>query len=171
MSREIRMVPEYWEHPKYEYGNHSGQYKPLNDGFDERLTEWEIGKEKWSQGLRDDCKGGWKLIEEKYKNMSFEEWSGDTPDPDDYMPEWEESEKTHYMMYETCSEGTPISPSFETREKLAHWLADNNASAFGRQTATYEQWLSTIEQEWVPTAVVENGIVKSGVEASEDIHD
>ena len=42
------------------------------------------------------------------------------------------------MIYETCSEGSPISPAFETPEELARWLTDNS---FGSMTATYEQWL------------------------------
>ena len=42
-------------------------------------------------------------------------------------------ERTHYQMYETCTEGTPISPVMETPENLARWLADNGASAFGGQ--------------------------------------
>jgi len=47
-------------------------------------------------------------------------------------------------MWETTSEGSPISPVFESPEKLARWLADTGASAFGSQTATYEEWLSMI---------------------------
>jgi hypothetical protein len=49
---------------------------------------------------------------------------------EDEMPQWAEEEKTHIMMYETCSEGTPISPAFKRgeKEKLARWLVDNKAS-------------------------------------------
>jgi len=51
------------------------------------------------------------------------------------------------MMYETCTEGTPISPAFATPEELARWLADNEASAFGGMTASYEGWLRTIKSK------------------------
>jgi len=44
-------------------------------------------------------------------------------------------------MYETCSEGTPISPVMETPEQLARWLVDNKASFFGTMTAPYDRWL------------------------------
>lgn len=57
------------------------------------------------------------------------------------MPSWSKEEKTHIMMYETCSEGTPLSPVFDDDEKLARWLTDNKVSWFGDITATYEQWL------------------------------
>lgn len=82
----------------------------------------------------------------------------------DYMPDWPEEKMTHYQMYEDTSEGTPISPVMETPESLAQWLADNNASSFGGMTATYEQWLAVARGGWAPSAVVEDGELKSGVE-------
>lgn len=83
------------------------------------------------------------------------------------MTDWDDSECTHYMMYEDCSEGTPISPAFKTPEELARWLADNGASAFADMTATYEQWLQTCKIGSAPSAVfsTETGII-SGVEAT-----
>jgi dihydroxy-acid dehydratase len=53
-----------------------------------------------------------------------------------------------------------------TPEELARWLADNNASAFASMTATYEQWLATCKRGWSPSAILENGELKSGVEAT-----
>jgi len=83
------------------------------------------------------------------------------------MPEWPESERTHIQMYETCSEGTPISPVMDDPEKLAHWLADNGASAFGGMTATYEQWLATIQQGFAVSLVYSpGGGIQSGVAAN-----
>jgi hypothetical protein len=42
--------------------------------------------------------------------------------PEEFMPNWPIDQRTHLMMYETCTEGTPISPAFETPEELALWL-------------------------------------------------
>lgn len=71
-----------------------------------------------------------------------------------------------WQMWETTSEGSPISPVCETPEALARWLADHSASAFGRQTATYEQWLAMIRGGGhAPSMVVDGGRVMSGVEA------
>lgn len=86
------------------------------------------------------------------------------PDPDDYMPVFPEGTATGWCMYETTSEGTPISPVFETPEALARWLADTGASSFGHMTATYEQWLRTAQAGWAPSAVVTGGEFQSGVE-------
>jgi hypothetical protein len=80
------------------------------------------------------------------------------------MPEWPESERTHLQMYESTSEGTPISPVMETPEQLARWLADNGASAFGDMTATYEQWLETAKDGWAPSGMMIGGVMMSGVE-------
>src|ERR1017187_9570080 len=135
MGREIRMVPADWQHPKDE----RGQYEPLLDGsFAEELAEWNLGKSKWSEGLQDDYNSGWKPSD---SNSTWEEWAGVAPEEAAYMPTFAEGTATHLMMmYETCTEGTPISPAFATPEELAHWLADTNASAFGAMGASYESW-------------------------------
>ena len=87
------------------------------------------------------------------------------PDPADYMPEF--ADPQGWCMYETTSEGTPISPVLESPEALARWLADNGASAFGSMTATYDQWLATCLSGWAPSAAhtPATGLV-SGVEHS-----
>ena len=83
-----------------------------------------------------------------------------------FMPEWPDAERTHLMMYENVTEGTPISLAFETPEELARWLADNGASAFGHMTATYEQWLVTCQKGWACSAVIAPGEeIQSGVAA------
>ena len=53
-------------------------------------------------------------------------------------------EATHYQMYETTTKGTPISPVLKTPEKLAKWLADNNANGGSGIKLNYEDWLEVI---------------------------
>lgn len=105
-----------------------------------------------------------------YVGLCPHEWADkDDPDynPSDYMPEWDPSEATYYCMYETCSEGTPISPPCETQEELARWLADNGASSFGSDTATYDEWIRMIKGPgWSITCVITPGVgIESGVGA------
>lgn len=45
------------------------------------------------------------------------------PDPDDYMPDFGNTEELGWCLYETVSEGTPITPVFETKEGLVDHLA------------------------------------------------
>lgn len=83
----------------------------------------------------------------------------------DVMPDFGSS-ATHFQMYEDTSEGTPISPAFATKKELAKWLADNKASAFADITATYEQWLVTIEIGNAVSAVIDSTGLKSGAETT-----
>lgn len=144
MGRETRKVPGNWEHPKKE----DGKFIPLNDEYRKTLKEFEA------------------MIAERGMEYALDYYQGG-PLPDDYMPDFKEEDKTHLMMYETTSEGTPISPAFKTPEELAHWLADNKASAFGSMTATYEQWLNTCKGAFAPSAMYtpETGMI-SGVAAT-----
>ena len=53
----------------------------------------------------------------------------------------------------------------DTPENLARWLADNNASAFAGETATYDQWLSTINRGFAFSFAIQEGVIRSGVAA------
>jgi hypothetical protein len=112
MGRKVRRVPKHWQHPKTE----SGDYVPL-------LSDYHAALKYYNE------------------NPEYHDDEYTCPDPADYMPLWGSWECTHYQMYETTTEGTPISPVMETPEELAQWLADNNASWFGSSGALYEEWL------------------------------
>lgn len=154
MGREVRRVPEGWSHPRA----NTGHYIPLHDHFGESFSRWSRDHDLFLQGKNDD---GEPLPPDV---GSEEDWHGSAPDRRQYMPDWPEAYRTHFQMYETCSEGTPISPVMETPEALARWLADTGASAFADMTASYDQWLATIRAGWAPSAVFTNetGLV-SGV--------
>jgi len=62
----------------------------------------------------------------------------------DYMFDKIDSSFNKYCMYETCSEGTPLTPLFDTPEELAKYCANNGVSYFGNMTASYEQWMNII---------------------------
>lgn len=119
MEREVRRVPENWEHPKDEMG----RYIPIYDNYENKVKEFQ------------------SRVESKGVANALEYYDGG-PKYSRFMHP--DGERTHYMMYETTSEGTPISPAFATPEELARWLADTGASAFGSLTATYQDWLSVI---------------------------
>lgn len=143
MGREVRRVPADWQHPKQLTrdpltGHLVERYKPLFPGelYQPLVDMWDEECAKWKAGWRPDhCPG------HKHRAMTYEQWQGQRPHRDDYMPNWPAEERTHLMMYEDTSEGTPISPAFATPEELARWLSDNGTSAFGNDTASYEAWL------------------------------
>lgn len=172
MGREVRRVPKGWEHPKYPADHCEahlrGRYIPLHDrSFATADADWSEGFAKWQEGYveRYGADEKWRP-RTKDDGPRYSEWAGNRPSPDDYMPDWPESERTLIAMYEDTTEGTPISPAFETPEELARWLTDNGASAFGSMTATYEQWLATCKSGWAVSAVIQNGVLESGVAAN-----
>ncbi len=145
MSRELRRVPRDYQHPR-ETNRHRNriEFIPLYPGEDFASSMADF---KANPG----------------------EWDGKPPRLDEYMPDFTGRDDLWYCMYETTSEGTPISPVLPTPESLARWLVDTGASAFGGFTATYDQWLRTCRGGWAPsmTFTTDDGL-RSGVEAMAD---
>jgi hypothetical protein len=161
MGREVRRVPADWKHPSNgEYTDGTVRYVPLFDGsdYESRVRDWDEESAKWARGEFPE------YASEANRKLSYEEWNGQRPKAEDYMPAWPEGDRTHCQMYETTTEGTPISPVFATPEELARWLADNGASAFGDMTADYEHWLRVACGGFAPSAVSCNGVIESGVQ-------
>lgn len=100
MSREIRRVPPDWQHPR----KPNGHYLPLFDDYAASLAEYQ----------------------------GHPEWYEDEPPPDpaDHMPQWSLDEATAFQVYETVSEGTPISPVLADEAALIDWLM-NDGSGLG----------------------------------------
>jgi hypothetical protein len=46
------------------------------------------------------------------------------PNPDSYRPKFQ-TEPTWYQVYETVSEGTPVTPPFATKEELVNYLVEH----------------------------------------------
>lgn len=167
MGREVRRVPADWQHPKQQTpdlrtGRMVESYKPLYPGenYQRRVDEWDEECAKWKAGWRPEyCTGA------ESRAMTYEQYSGQRPHKDDYMPDWPAEQRTHLMMYEDTSEGTPISPAFETPEELARWLVENKASAFGSDTGTYDGWLRVARGGWAPSMVVSAAGLENGVDA------
>lgn len=124
-------------------GRSAGQPKhsPLYEGcmLASSTEEWDEESAKWHRREFPEHTSLFAMAE-----MSYSEYAGERPDPDDYMPAWTEEEATHYQMYETCSEGTPISPVMVDPEALARWLVDNNANTFADFTADFDSWMKII---------------------------
>jgi hypothetical protein len=60
--------------------------------------------------------------------------------------EWKEEEPPTgpgWQMWETVTEGSPISPVFDTPEKLANWCA-KHATIYGRNKTTAQRWYAMI---------------------------
>ena len=83
------------------------------------------------------CKGsGTIYINEEIERL-HEEWVPvDPPEGDGYQ------------LWQTTSEGSPVSPVFATLEELCEWCADN-ATTFGTSRATKEEWMQMLDDGFV----------------------
>jgi len=71
-----------------------------------------------------------------------------------------------YQIWETVSEGSPISPVFRAPELLAQWMVDHDTSI--TRDATFEIWVNFINGPgWAPSMVGVGGKLISGVAATE----
>lgn len=80
---------------------------------------------------------------------SAEMWA--TPEAKDAAEAWESTEPPAgdgYQLWETCSEGSPITPVFATLDELcAH--AATNCTTFASYTATAEEWRRMLDAGYV----------------------
>lgn len=152
MSRAVRRVPMGWQHPM--------EWRESWDRAEGRVVMKLLPRPLFDETYEEAM--------DHFQNRRNSDDDEAPPRPEDYMPDFAEWSFLGYCMYETTSEGTPISPVFATPEELARWLADTGASAFGGMTATYEQWLRMCLGGWAPSAIADSRGLRSGVEAMGD---
>lgn len=213
MSREIRRVPQNWQHPKAIYTHFypgkgyltKEKYRPMYQrDHGEAVIEWKKELDKWITGSKlwqdgyyinyggkkqtkqevfDECLkhieedrakhnfGSDYRQEEKMKyqtgSCSYSDLVGEAPrypDPEDYMPvgEW-------YQLFETVSEGTPITPPFPTPHLLVVWLSTNK-DYWGEQW-TREQAEGILKLESVPSFITSNNKILSSREIAGENND
>lgn len=102
MGRELRMVPADWEHPRKTDNN----YQPAH------AKEYEIASAEWRTEF-----AKWDREE---KEMDY--WEYDPPPDRDHYVDYAGKPCTWFQVYETVSEGTPVTPPFETKEELIEYL-------------------------------------------------
>jgi hypothetical protein len=122
MGREIRRVPPDWEHPRDERGNYiplyDEDYTIAADGWLAQVMAWERGDDPDRE-----------VAARQYGDRYYWDWDGGPPDRDRYRTRaWTAEEATAYQIYETVSEGTPVSPVFASLDALIAWLVDQGHS-------------------------------------------
>lgn len=96
-------------------------------------------KKKWGTCLR--CKGEGSLWDSHSNKVRAERWRRKEP-----------PKGVGYQLWETVSEGSPISPVFAKPEELADWLASPAYERSVDQGTTREQWLRFINGPgWAPS--------------------
>jgi hypothetical protein len=165
MGREIRRIPANWEHPRQDCPHspwnggcdeaklNGGQcYKPLYDeDFESAIDDWIADYQLWKKGEHPDQ-------DEDNKSETFWEWWGDPPDPDYYRPKFE-GPAEWYQVYETVSEGTPVTPPFATKEELIDYLVEHGDfwdQRRGDGGWSRENAESFVKDEYAPSFIVVN---------------
>ena len=159
MGREIRRVVPNWMPPRDE----RGRLQPMYDrDFETAAREWKDGLAEWERGERPEYYSG-----DASDDMEFWEYEGDPPDREYYRPKWGADEATWFQVYETVSEGTPVTPAFATREELIDYLAangdfwDQSRRARGDSVMACGPWKrenaeSFVNAGWAPSMIVVN---------------
>ena len=144
------------------------------------LTEGLAGRAKGGLIGHDSC-DAWSAEEKVIKaaGLDPETWGicqhcggeGDDPSTREAAEAWEETQPPAgdgYQIWETVSEGSPISPVFAEPEKLAAWMAGCKWGADHGTSA--EQWLRFINGPgWAPTLISDSKHgVRTGVQAMPD---
>ncbi len=152
MGREIRRVPPNWDHPKQE-GWGDGRLQPMYD------ATYESVRNEWIEGFK-------AHKPEEHDGEDFWEYRGGPPDRKYYRP-WKDEEATWFQLWETVSEGTPVSPPFETAEALAHYLAENGDfwdQRRGNGGWGIERARRFVACGWAPSFVMTAGVAYQGTE-------
>lgn len=151
-----------------------GGWKPKEPAYTPTPEEVNV----WSlSGMGHDGINQWVVVEAKCKRLGIDPeckvcgGSGtiwDSPEDEKAAEEWNRSGPPAgdgYQIWETVSEGSPISPVFATPEELAHHMAGKKWGA--DKGSSYETWLRFINGPgWAPSMVADSNGIRSGVEAA-----
>ena len=164
----------FWEKAKEKYDK-SRWWLPYKNGYiptAKEVNDWSIG------GFGHDSSNSYTCIKARCQRNGHDSecnvcnGEGTIWYPLESKELAENWERTHppsgdaYQVWETVSEGSPISPVFSDPLILAEWMA--NSKPWGAaQEMSVSQWLEFITGPgWAPSGVVVDGVFKDGVAAS-----
>lgn len=151
MGREVRRVPPNWQHPQIATFGLNGP-QPMHD------LRYEDAADKWLRDLHEFIANP---PEEATKDgiKYFWDWDNGPPNKEYYRP-WKDEEATWYQVWETVSEGTPVTPPFATQEELIQHLAvygDDWDRERGHSGWGIDRARAFVDSGWVPSGMLANG--------------
>jgi hypothetical protein len=105
----------------------------------------------------DKCDGEGCIWQSEEAKLYYEAWSSEEPPAGD-----------GWQLWETVSEGSPISPVFSTPEELARYMVVPGHDTSVTKGTTYEQWMGMICVGWAPSGISDSDGFKDGVKAVGD---
>lgn len=154
MSREIRRVPQNWDHPK----NDKNQFVPMLNDYISYLESYKKDVDRFVEKMTEiiqkgRCKFNSYDFNDPYELYDYltEDDQQTPPDIRDFMPTG-----NCYQLFETVSDGTPITPPFKEKQELVYWLT-NNRDFWGNK------WSEEGAKDIVESGFALSGIMKGGV--------
>ena len=149
MGRELRRVPMDFDYPLHMVW-HGYLIGNVRTCFEESV---------YGERLCNSCK-----TTAKVKGVPFTSFG--CPDWDEYLKEPIKKLKEMlappvgegYQLWETTSEGSPISPVFATIDELCEWC-ENGATIIGSVKLSKEEWKKSLVEPDSPVLYESNGIV------------
>jgi len=180
MGREIRRVPEDWEHPVYtddlvtesQRGRIGKPIAMYDEDIETATRKWVDGAALWIQGKHPDqqfaAENGTDYPDWYERTFyAYSTHESRSPDPESYRRPFV-SEPTHYQVYETVSEGTPVSPVFATTDEMIDWLTSVPMGGVNEVPLSRKAAAKFVEYEYAPSFIVDARGLRTGVEALED---
>lgn len=140
--------------------------KPVGPFGHDSCDKWSATKAiiraaglKKSWGVCQRCNGEGSLWDNKESQLKAARWRRKEP-----------PKGKGYQLWETVSEGSPISPVFALPEELADWLVSSPDYKWrgNDQGTTKEQWLKFIQGPgWAPSLIFSEGKIQTGVQAAQ----
>ena len=163
MGRELRRVPitnTLADHPRrtMTWGGKEALQPMYDEVFDDAMGEWIAGRDAWKRqewhlvnAYCLDAKPGeagyYEEVAALYDTETYEDYVGGPPDPAYYRPPHPEGVELGIQLWESTSEGTPISEVYPDTERglrdLCEFAAEN-CSTFGRFKATADEWFQML---------------------------
>lgn len=148
MGREIRMVPKGWEHPK----GKNGEFMPMFDeDFESAAREWLDSCILWDNNEHETLYNDPNL---KKSYPFYWQWAGQSPSEEYYRPKFENA--NCFQIYENVTEGTPVSPVFESKHEMFNWLVSEGYPEEAARTL--------IEYELAPSMMVRGGKIAMNID-------
>lgn len=171
MSREIRRVPPDWEHPvvtaehvrNCEANHHESYIGHPMPMFD---RTWRDAAEEWVRFARDWIEGnrpGFVDEHPEFYPPPTYPWEYEAPPSRCYYREreWTDEEASAFQVYESVSEGTPVSPVLQTEDEVVAWVM----TEWGRSEEAARAFVAS---GWAPSLVIKPGVgMASNAEAFE----
>ena len=141
MGREVRRVPPGYQHPTDDRrGRPASLHYGAGGRYERQASEWLAEANKWAAGERPKYAGD-------DAPEFYWDWDGGPPEAESFMLVGVPDEAcTHYQLFETTSEGSPIGPVCATLDEVAEHAAEH-ATTFASFKATKAEWLQIISGE------------------------